>query len=161
MSAPLSNRQKAYLAQLINEAYRKVVGEVGPDVASIEDWRHEQVAAACGKLGLRCCGQTDYKRVEAHFLALLGEHGRAMRAHVDAETEPRRQAEAVLVRECERFGLRLGYAEAIARRQFGYGLYDCTEKQLWNLVFTVRNRGNRRKDLNAETQRNAERELLV
>jgi hypothetical protein len=144
MSAPLSNKQKAYLAQLINQAYAKVIGKAGPDVASIEDWRHEQVAAACGKLGLRCCDQHDYKRVEAHFLEMLGEHSRAFRAHVAAETEPRRQAEAVLTRECERFGFRLAYVEAIARRQFKCGLFDCTEKQIWNLVYTVRNRGNAR-----------------
>lgn len=142
MSAPLSNKQKAYLAQLIKQAYLRVVGEAGPDVASVEDWRHQQVAAACGKLGLRCCGQDDYKRIEAHFLELLGEHGRAMKAHVAAETEPRRQAEAVLVRELERFGLRMGYAEAICQRQYKCGLFDASEGQLWKLVYTVRNRGH-------------------
>jgi hypothetical protein len=156
MSAPLSNKQKAYLAQLIRQAYRKVVGQPGPDVASEEDWRHQQVAAACGKVGLKCCDQYDYKRVEAHFLELLGNHGGAMRAHVQAETEPRRQAEAVLVRECERFGVRLAYAVAICQRQFRCGLFDATEKQIWNLVFTVRNRGNKRKrEMDRETRETA------
>lgn len=145
MSAPLSNKQKAYLAQLINQAYAKVVGHAGPGVASVEDWRHSQVAAACGKFGLKCCDQNDYKRVEAHFLELLGESSRAFRAHVAAETEPRRQAEAVLTRELERFGMRLAYAEAICRQQFKCGLFDASEGQLWKLVYTVRNRGNARK----------------
>jgi len=149
MSSPLTNFQKQHLARLAGRAYNlqaaiaRGAGKVfEPDA---ERWRHDQVAAACGKLGLRCCSQLDYKRVEAHFLELLGEHGRAFQAQVQAETEPRRQAEAVLVRECERAGLPLQYAEKICQRQFRCSLFDAGEKQIWSLVYTVRNRARKKR----------------
>lgn len=107
-------------------------------------WRHEQVRIACGRPGLRACSQLDYKRVESHFLDLLGQAGSAFNSQVQAETEPRRQAEAVLLRELNRFGFRLSYAESISRAQFKCGVMDASVGQVWKLVYTVRNRGNAR-----------------
>ena len=152
MAAPLSHKQKRYLSQLSHRAYDYLAAEADGSTderlhaelresEAREQFRHDQVASACGKHGLRCCSQDDYKRVEAHFLDLLGETARAFDAHLRAETEPRRQAEAVLVRECARFGLALGYAAAICSRQFRCDLADATTQQVWNLVYTIRNRG--------------------
>lgn len=139
MSAPLSHQQKRYLSQLARRAWSQADREVG----TVDEFRHAEVTRATGKAGLRCCSQDDYKRVEAHLLWLLGEDGQALNAHLRAETEPRRQAEAVLRRECQRFGLELGYAEAICRQQNkGLNLADVSERRIWNLVFTIRNRGN-------------------
>lgn len=150
--SPLSHNQKRYLSQLSNRAFDRAAADADgqsfyddfPSTRAREQFRHDEVAKACGKIGLRCCSQQDYKRVEAHFLNLLGEPGRAFNAHVRAETEAVRQAEAVLRRECQRFGFDLSYPAAICARQFRVTLADASEKQLWNLVYTVRNRGNAR-----------------
>jgi hypothetical protein len=153
MSAPLSHKQKRYLSQLSDRAFARSADiPVGPNHAdknvSATDqrtlYRHTQVALACGKAGLRCCSQDDYKLVEAHFLALLGETVKAFNAGVRAATEPRRQAEAVLVRECERFGLRLSYAAAICRSVFKCSLEDASPNQLFKVMYTIRNRGHAR-----------------
>jgi hypothetical protein len=140
----LSTKQKKYLAQLARQAF-KVRGTPGAD---FDEWRHEQVANAVGKAGLRCCSQIDYKAVESHFLDMTGRSGRAMTALVQHQSEPRRQAEAVLLRELAAAGQHINYANAICRSQFKCGLFDASEKQIWCLVYTVRNRasGKRRTD---------------
>jgi hypothetical protein len=144
MSAPLSKIQKRYLCQIARRALNQVraLARVRGEAFDVkeEDWRHEEVIVACGKHGLRCCSQDDYKTVEAHFLDRLGAHGAAFNAQVRAATEKRRQAEAVLVRELEKAGLHLNYANAICQRQYRCTIFDATERQLWNLVYTVRNR---------------------
>lgn len=160
MSAPLANGQKAYLAQLATRAFNRAAalargrgevaappanGEIIPISRQIETWRHEQVALATGKAGLRCCSQDDYKRIEAHFLELLGDHGKAFKAHVRAETEERRVIEWKIVAACQEFGFNLSYADKICRAQNrGAGLDDVDEKKLWNIFFTIRNRGRKR-----------------
>ncbi len=157
MSAALTNRQKVHLARLAWRAQNRVEALArgrGEEVAEVgaEEWRHAEVVKACGKKGLRCCGQGDYKAVEAHFLELLGEHGAAFAAEVRAATEDRRQAEAVLVRECAKAGVKLAYAEAICQRQFRLGLYDASERQIWCLVYTVRNRAAARRRTTEDTE---------
>lgn len=154
MSAPLSHKQKRYLSQLSDRAFQRAAADAYarhdyfyegvPTKQAHDDFRHSEVAQACGKAGLRCCSQDDYKLVEAHFLALLGRDVAAFNAGVRAATEPRRQAEAVLVRECERFGLRLSYAAAICRNVFKCSLEDASPKQLFKVMYTIRNRGNAR-----------------
>lgn len=152
MSAPLSKPQKRYLSQLSRRALNQVRalarGRGETFEVTDDDWRHEEVIAACGKHGLRCCSQDDYKLVEAHFLDRLGAHGAAFNAQVRAATEKRRTAEAVLVRECEAGGFRLDYANAICRTQYKCTLFDATEKQLWNLVYTIRNRAAKHRRVN-------------
>lgn len=140
VSAPLTPKQKRYLARLARRAWQAAEREVGSET----DFRHAEVARACGKLGLRCCTQDDFQRVRAHFLWLLGEDAAAFRAHLRAETEPRRQAEAVLRRECARAGLSLGYPAAICVRQYRCALADASPRQLWTLIYTVRNRARAR-----------------
>ena len=109
--------------------------------AAAEQFRHLHVAIAVRRHGLRCCLQDDYKRLEAHFLNLLGEPGAALNAHIRAETEPRRVAEYKLLEACRRAGLHLSHAEAICRRQnHGLSLDDVPAKTLWHLVFTINNR---------------------
>jgi len=150
MSA-LTKFQKSRLAKLAATAFRfecaKARGRretVDVSNAALNQWRRDQVARACGKLGLRCCDQFDYKSVEAHFLDMLGHTGAAFNAHMKAQSEPRRQAYVVLMRECARFsraGITAAYADAICRRQFKTALDSASEKQLWCLVYTIRNRG--------------------
>lgn len=155
MSAPLSNLQKSRLAQLAARAFRRQCaiargrGEEPDSSWRAHDvWRHQQVAAACGKMGLRCCGQDDFNLVEAHFLHLLGEDGRALQSLVAHQAQPRSTAEAVLWRELQKagdVGITRDYLAAICKRQFGCSLLDASERQLWNLVYTVRNRASARR----------------
>lgn len=158
MSAALSNGQKAYLAQLSDRAFNRLGamargrGETfyeGPHEATQRElFRHAEVAKACGKRGLRCCSQEDYKAVEAHFLELLGEHGRAFNAQVRAATEQRRLIEYKITEACREFGFNITYADAICRSQnHGKGIEEIDGsseaglKCLWRVFYTVRSRG--------------------
>jgi hypothetical protein len=141
MSAPLSNVQKRYLSQLARRAYAKAGADA--DTLSADDYRHAEVARASGKLGLRCCSQDDYKIVEAHFLNLLGETGRAMTSLVRHQTNPRRVAEHKLVQACAEAKVTIGYAASICRSMFKCSLDDATPDQLWKLKFTINNRARK------------------
>ena len=160
MSAPLTKGQKSYLSQLAQRAFLRQCalargrGEVFADgqyeglAVSVaqEKFRHAQVAQASGKLGLRCCSQDDYKLVEGHFLELLGQPGAALKAQVRAATETRRVIEHKIVQACAEFGFAMSYAHKICTSQnHGQGLDEVGEKQLWNVFYTIRNRGNARK----------------
>jgi len=140
MSAPLSKTQKRYLSELSRKAWAKA----GPELDGISeaDFRHQEVAAACGKLGLRCADQNDYKLVEGHFLEKLGRHGAAFNAQLRAATETRRLVEHKITGACTEFGFHLSYADKICRAQNqGRGLDEIEEKALWRIFYTVRNRG--------------------
>jgi hypothetical protein len=155
MSAPLRKLQKRILSQLARRAFNLVSARArgrgeAPDTsaAAMDAWRHNEVAAACGKFGLRCCGQDDYRLVQAHFHHLLGEDGRALNDHVEHLSNGRRQAEAVLWREIQRaasLGITREYVASICSRQNRCSILDASEKQLWHLVFTVRTRAAARR----------------
>jgi len=165
MSAPLSKDQKRYLSQLATRAFARDCAlargrQESPDSSTkaSDDYRRAQVALATGKLGLRCCSQDDYKLVEGHFLELLGHHGAAFNAQVKAATESRRVIEHKIVKACEEFGFSLSYANKICTAQnHGAGLDVVDEKKLWQIFYTIRNRGAARrratiKDEQAEHQ---------
>lgn len=150
MAAPLNHDQKRYLSQLSDRAFDRLSAEADghyfyddlPATRAREQFRHDQVVKACGKIGLRCCSQDDYLRVKAHFLDLLGESGAAMNAHVRAEAEGLRVVTHKIHAACREFGLNLSYANTICRqRTHGLNLDQATEKQLWTVFYTVRNRG--------------------
>jgi len=152
MSAPLTRSQKAYLAQLSERAFNRSAaiargrGESpATDTRTRDTWRHQQVAQACGKLGLRCCSQDDYKLVEGHFLEALGDHAQAFEAFTRAATNDRRVAEYKLREACKEAGLSLNYANAICRNQNrGANLDQVDARVLWRLVYTIRNRRHSR-----------------
>lgn len=142
MSA-LSTLQKKQLSLLARRAYNlaraRALGRGETWTVREDDWRHDQVAAACGKLGLRCCDQRDYNTVAAHFQDLLGEPGRALSHHMAAATDTRRQIEWKIIHQVEAIGKSLNYADAICRRMTrGACLLDANEKQLWNVYFALR-----------------------
>lgn len=159
MSAKLSNKQKAYLAQLAREAFARQCAEASREEGAVleggifvnaflndfEEWRHEQVARACDKLGLRCCTQDDYGAVKGHFLAMLGREGQALKAMVRGDGNPKRVADYKLNEALREAGLARGYAEAICRNMFGVGLAEAGVKQVWKVFYTVRNRMKARK----------------
>jgi len=143
LSAPLSKLQKRKLSVLSRRAWRN-----SPDADALDEtsFRHAQVVAAVGLPGLRACTQDHYKRIQGHFLLLLGNDAAAFEAHVRAETEPRRVARRKLNQALAEFNLPLSYAQAICRRQNrGLGLDDVGPKTLWYITFTIRNRGTRKR----------------
>jgi len=143
----LTNRQKYVLSDLSRQAWRLALERAGgreDDFCTEEDFRHQEVARAVAKHGLKCCDQNDYKAIEAHFLALLGRTEAAQRAQARAGTEPKRQAEAVLAENLQKFGLPMAYAESICRRQNKCSLAEAAANQIWRLVYTIRNRGSAR-----------------
>lgn len=113
--------------------------------ACFTTWRHEQVKLAVGKNGLRLCSQLDYQGLRRHFLHLLGEDGQALKADLRHQSEPTRQARAVLAKALQRWGFHSSYAEAICRNQYKVELDDATPKQIWQIVYTVNKRGAKRK----------------
>jgi len=167
MSAPLTNDQKRYLSQLASRAFRRQSALARGRGAALADgayeglaasaaeakFRHAEVAAATGKVGLRCCSQDDYKLAEGHFLELLGQPGAALKAQVKAATETRRLIEYKITEACREFGFHLSYAAKIcASQNHGRGLDDVEEKQLWHIFYTIRNRGNARKRTALKTE---------
>lgn len=139
MAAPLTNRQKAYLAILAQRAWRQAPEA---DALDANAWRHEQVAAACGKKGLRCCSQNDYGAVKARFLDLVGEPGRALAAdvHGRAELNERRQVLWKIRARCREYGVSEALADGICRQMTrGRGLVEVEESStLWNVYFKLR-----------------------
>lgn len=150
MAAPLNNDQKRILSRLAKRAFERECalargrGET-PDTSSAAEaaYRHEQVALACGKLGLRCCSQDDYGAVKGHFLNLLGETEKAFKAVHHGEGNARRVAEFKVVQACEQAGLDIAYAAKICVNMFKCSLEDASTDQLWKLMFTVNNRGRK------------------
>jgi hypothetical protein len=142
----LTNGQKAYLARLARRAFAAHPPAVGGprDGIGLDEWRREEVAKACGKLGLRCCGQDDYKLVEGYFLNLLGHPERALRSYVRAATQPVRQAKNVLFWTLKRYGYEQNYAEKICRVKYKCTVSEASANQVWTLVYDVQRNGQRR-----------------
>lgn len=148
MSAPLTNNQKRELSQLARRSFlrfsaREAAGEeLDPRPSGLGEagWRRWHVAEACDKAGLRCCSQDDYAAVKAHLLDLLGDTAGALDWHVRAQTEPIRQARAVLDRELEAAAdvISRGYIAAICRSKYKCAIEDCSVRQTWSLVYDVR-----------------------
>lgn len=165
MSA-LSTKQKAYLAKLARKAFGRAQAEACAEGAILpggiyqngflndfDEWRHEQVSRACCKQGLRCCDQDDYGAVKAHFLRMLGQTSQAERAAVRGAGNGRRVAEYKLVQQLKDGGFQQSYAEAICQNMFGHGVAAASEKEVWKVFYTVRNRAlARRKKTTTEVR---------
>ena len=148
MAAPLDKNQKRILSQLARRAFNRELAMArgrGEKLADLNEvaFRHQHVAQACGKLGLRCCSQDDYGAVKGHFLNLLGEAGKAFEAIHHGEGNARRVAEFKVVQACEQSGVAVAYAARICASMFKCSLEDASADQLWKLMFTIKNRGRK------------------
>ncbi|MDD3885376.1 MAG: hypothetical protein PHI35_00710 [Victivallaceae bacterium] len=141
-NGPLTREQKARLMILAREAFEKHCAETGErfTAAGLETWRRAEQVKACGKASLRASSQMDFLPLKAHFLNLLGDSGNALNLLLHQQTEPARQARFKLEEACEERGLAMSYPAAICKRQYRCSLDEANAKQLWHLVFTVRNR---------------------
>ena len=145
---PLSILQKREIAQLARRAYDawsereafEAINSGQSRTACFEAWRHVEQGKACGVQSLCACTQAHYGRLVAHFQALGGNAAAATRTLVRDADNDRRIARYKLDQALQERGLREEYAAAICRRQYRCGLDEANTKQLWRLVFTIRNR---------------------
>jgi hypothetical protein len=135
----LDNMQKARICILARSAFERL-GSGGVPPSNYADWRREEQFKAVGKLSLRHCLQSDYLSLVAHFQALAGDTDRAFNTHLRDSLQEKEIARYKLEEACEERGLNLSYPGVICRRQFKCELDQANAKQLWNLVFTVKNR---------------------
>jgi hypothetical protein len=143
MSAPLSNKQKADVAQIARRAFDHQI-ELGnlSEIVVFEDWRHSEQVKAVGKESLTSCVQDDFPVLMAHFCTLAGETGDALYWLNRAQTNPRRCALLKLEEACQEAGVAYpDYPAAIFRARH-QSLEDAPVNKLWAMVFTVRNRRN-------------------
>jgi hypothetical protein len=87
-----------------------------------------------------CTSEGHYLRLMAHFADLAGDGDSALRLLLRHGEEPRITAYFKLRQALAERGLDEGYAAVICRRQYKRELGHASEKQLWNLFYTVRNR---------------------
>lgn len=137
---PLSNLQKSALAQMARRAFTRLT--TAGQVAGIDfdAWRRDECARVTGHHGLTACTNDDYNKLAAHFESLAGEDGRALNHLLREQNEPKRQAEAVLVREMERAGFGPEYVEKLCQDKFKCAVMDATAPQLHQLIITVKSR---------------------
>jgi len=143
--APLSSEQRRRLAALCHYAW-DALGRPGGD---FDAWRHRQTRLCVEQGGLKQCRNEDYSYIRAHMLAILGRKAAAERSRKAAEDNSRRQALHKLRAECDacRFLEHpRRYVIAIAKRKFGTERVETlSAKQIWQLVFSLRNGENRKK----------------
>ena len=151
--ALLSNKQKAVICQLARRAYEDQRDMGLTNEQSYAEWRHAEQLEACGKASLTECRQVDYLPIVAHFKILLGETPSAFTDLMRSGqvNEDQRLALFMLAENCEERSTPdkplhfPQYPAAIAWRQYNCKLLSCTPDQLWNLVYTIRNRGAKRR----------------
>jgi hypothetical protein len=136
----LSNEQKAALCIRARAAFEFVHRREPHNCAELEEWRRAEQQSCTGKASLTSCTQADYLPLLAHFQNLAGESGHALNNVLRAGTEDVRQAMHALGAACGQRGLPMAYPAAICRRQYRCELGQATARQVWNLVYTVRNR---------------------
>jgi len=147
----LSNKQKAVLCQLAATAaaHHGITGS-----RAVEAWRRDQVRDRFGLASLTLATQEHYADIKSHFEALGGNAGEAFESARKGLDNQRRIARWNLDKALREANLALNYAAAICKTQYRTALEDASTKQLWALVYTIRNRASakRRKLTAAEPQ---------
>lgn len=160
--APLTKRQKRMIGKLAREAWVRAGCPFYDEIAimtndstalsasaALELWRHEEQLLACGVKHLTTATQREFPALMSHFNDRCGRVRASRSWFFRGVGDPARQARAVLQRELLRASRVLGsptaYIESIAARQFKCAVSDCTAKQIWSLVFTLRNRMNKKR----------------
>lgn len=133
--SPLSRFQKMLLAKAARRAWL-ARGSPAPGEAA---WRREQALRTAG-VRISQARQSDYANLRACFLDAQKRHAAAFNVLVTEPQNKVRIARWKLLKECVQRRLPLSYPEAICRRQFRRPLDEATAKQLWCLIFTIRNR---------------------
>lgn len=138
LSKPLSNLQKATLSQWAKKGYTRAK-ELDLTDEREADWRGREAIAACGRR-ISEATNGDYLILLTHFQNLAGDSGKAFSSAIRAESDPHRQALYKLREELRKAGLEESYAEKICMDTNRCTIAQATSKQVWNLMYTVRNR---------------------
>lgn len=151
---PLTKKQKAEIAQLAAVAWarqaavRAELAAANPELgasALAEGWRRVEQERACGVQSLRACTQAHFAPLMAHFARLAGLAEVAAHWERRMLTDGARRARWRLEQECTRAGVDLAYAARIFWCQARRPLSEASEKELWRLIYTVRNRAAARR----------------
>lgn len=146
----LTTAQKTRLAMLVKEAYT-VQEQAGLVDGDEKTFRHEQVAVATGKAGLRECDNSNFRAIKAHFLRLAGREneaaaqwaktGRVQGSEEIGDTHENRETALAVLRETIALSGGLvseEYARTIAADQCGgREMEEMTASELQTLVYTV------------------------
>jgi len=153
---PLSKKQKADICIIARRAWKAGAGEgwrgdLNADCsesALFRGWRRQQQHECCGLRSLTTCLQdADFPLLMAHFAALIpGNDAQAGYWLERLVEDSRNRVLFILKRSCAQYSLAWpSYPAAICRRQYKCGLGAASEKQLWALVYTCRNRGREKR----------------
>lgn len=145
---PLSKKQIAALIKAARRAW-DCHKSAGLTDLSFDEWRHIEVAAACGCTGLTSAQNRHFRAILSHFLLLSGDAsgvpvavntGAATGYH--GETVEERDQALWLVREhMRKFDVHENYALAIVRNQYKVNsLSALNAAQAMALLFTLQRR---------------------
>jgi len=133
----LSKKQKAMLAVM---ARRAAAAKGAPTAGEAHaEWRRDVAVAACGRRISEAC-QRDWAALKGAFEDEGGRPEQAFETHFRDVDNPRRVAMFKLQEALREKNLPAAYADSICKRQFKCGLGEAAARQLWCLVYTVRNR---------------------
>lgn len=143
---PLTNRQKAVLAQMATRAYKRIQSQ-GCPLPSLTDWRHDEVWAATGVTeSLTKCHQEHYVSIYNRLAAYLGEPPIKDRTWTEMDKAIHNLREAMM-----RYETSPGYLAEIVRDQLhlpctGRDVYQALRnfaavQHVQYLMYTVINRG--------------------
>lgn len=157
-STLLTAEQRQRLAIAARRAYdaQKAVGIV--DGETFDAWRHACVREATGRAGLTALTQRDYGPMMARLIELAGGSPRRRDWHAAAKPARRDDADRArraLKDECAAWAEVFGgvaqadaYATSLLARIHKTDWMGATARQLWQVLFTVRNRARAKDRLN-------------
>lgn len=139
LAAPLNKLDKWRLADIAANTYRtlKAAGQIQPG-ETLEQFRRRVAIAACGRR-ISQATLADKGPIQSAFLTLKGDTQAAARATAKALGTDVQIALNALRRNLRQRHLTTAYAESIAMRFFKRPVRDLSAKEIWNVIFTVRN----------------------
>lgn len=146
MKKPLTNKQKAVLAQLAARAYKQLQA-YGCPVPPLEEWRHDETWKATGHTeSFTRATQQDYTKIYNWFAAYLGKEAKKDNTYTEMD-----KALHLLRDSMQRFETGPDYLAEVVRDQLhlsctGKNVYDQLRKfakpeHVRHLNYTVINRG--------------------
>lgn len=146
MKKPLSNKQKAVLAQMAAAAHKKI-RSYGCPLPSLEEWRHEETWKATGHTeSFTQATQGDYTKIYNRFAAYMGKAIKKDATYTEMD-----KALHLLRDSMQRFEIGPDYLAEVVRDQLrlpctGKDVYDQLRKfaaveHVQHLNYTIINRG--------------------
>lgn len=142
-SKPLDNRAKWQLSDLAAKTYQHLsqAGQI-PAGEKLEAFRQRVSLEACGRR-ISHATHGDRMLIQAAFLRLRGAVHQAARAVAKAATTPLDIARHKLWETVHQLNLTPAYAESICRRFYRCEVAELrSPKQVWTILYTVRNNAN-------------------